>query len=445
MKEMRMPAYITRALSIIKGAGKRGWPVGGCVRDALMGKEPFDYDIATNALPEETKQIFKDYTVIETGLKHGTVTVRIDGYNVEITTLRCDGEYTDSRHPESVTFTDSPTEDLARRDFTMNAIAYSQIEGFIDPFGGISDIEHGIIRCVGDPQRRFREDALRILRALRFSSTLGFEIEESTARAMLELCHSIDHISRERVREELVKMLCGKDLLRVLSDHADIICTVIPELIPCRGFDQRNPHHIYDVYEHCIHAAAATPPIAEVRMAALIHDIAKPDCFTLDAQGVGHSRGHAIKSAELARDILSRLRFDNRTKNRIIRLIELHDSYPKPNRAAVRRDIANCGADLWYSLEALRRGDSSAKAPGAYGDEESYFAAVRALADSIIAEGDCLCREMLAIKGGDIAPFTDDGKKIGAVIDHLLDEVIDGRIENDRDILIGAAKAMLTK
>ena len=262
---------------------------------------------------------------------------------------------------------------------------------------------------------------------------------------MLDLRQNLTLISHERVREELVKLLCGRDVLRVLCDYADIICTIIPELMPCRGFDQRSPHHIYDVYEHCIRAVAATPPIAEVRMAALIHDIAKPECFTTDEDGIGHCRGHAKKSAELARSILSRLRFDNRTKSRIVKLIELHDSYPKANRAAVRRDIARCGADLWESLESLRRGDSAAKAPGAYGDEEIYFTAVRKLAEAIIAEGDCLCREMLAINGGDLSSLTGDGRQIGKTIDFLLGEVIDGRLPNDRDILIDAAKVMLTK
>lgn len=440
-----MPAYITRALSLIENAGKHGWLVGGCVRDQLMGREPHDYDIATDALPEETKEIFRDFNIIETGLRHGTLTVRIDSRNVEITTLRQDGEYIDSRRPESVSFTDSITNDLSRRDFTMNAIAYSPINGFTDPFGGAADIRNKIIRCVGEPEKRFNEDALRILRGLRFSSTLGFEIEKNASQAMIALRTKLDNISRERVRDEFLKTLCGNDVLRILTDYTDIICTVIPEFKSCLGFDQKSPHHIYDVYEHCIRATAKTPPVPEIRMAALIHDIAKPECFTIDDEGIGHCRGHAQRSAVTASAILSRLKFDNKTKTRIVKLIELHDSYPKANREAVRRDIANCGADLWYELEAIRRGDSAAKAPGAYGDEEIYFRAVRKLADSIIADGDCIYRDMLAISGGDITFLTDDKRKIGQTIDTLLNSVIDGNLPNEREALLGAAKDILTK
>lgn len=445
MKNLRMPAYITRALSLIEAAGGRAWLVGGCVRDSLMGRVPNDFDIATDCLPAKTKEIFCDFTVIETGLKHGTVTVRIDSQDLEITTLRRDGEYVDSRRPESVCFTDSITEDLARRDFTVNAIAYSPSGGTVDPFGGESDIQSGIIRCVGDPEKRFSEDALRILRGVRFASTLGFRVDPATSDAMKALSSRLDNISRERVREELTKTICGTDALRVLLEYADIVCTVIPELRPCRGFDQRSPHHIHDVYAHCIHAVDAAPLDSEVRMAALIHDVAKPECFFLDANGIGHCRGHAKRSAEMARDILTRLRFDNRTRDRIVRLIELHDSYPKPNRPSVRRDIASCGAELWYKLEALRRADSAAKAPGAYGDEEKYFSAVRALADSIISDGDCISREMLCISGSDLVPLVRDKKAIGRILELLLCEVIDGTLQNSRDALMDAAKRMLTK
>lgn len=444
MKQLRMPAYITRALSLIERSGKRAWPVGGCVRDALMGRSPGDYDITTDALPEETKRIFDGFTVIETGIKHGTVTVIIDSHPVEITTLRRDGEYVDSRHPATVSFTDSLTEDLARRDFTVNAMAYSESEGIFDPFGGQSDIKNRIIRCVGDPERRFSEDALRILRMLRFSSVLGFTPEPKTAEAARRLAPSLSLISGERVRDELVKILCGMDALRILCDFPDIISVIIPEIKPCIGFDQKSPHHVHDVYGHCIHAVVSSPPTPEVRVAALLHDIKKPACFFIGADGNGHYRGHAQRSAKAAKNILGRLRFDGKSTSRIVRMIELHDSYPKPNRAAVRRDIAACGIDLWYQLESLRKADSAAKAPGAYGDENKYFRKVRELADAIIRDGDCISLSALAVDGNDILSLTDDGKTVGNILDSLLEAVIAGALQNERAELMAKAKELLT-
>jgi len=445
MKKLRMPAYITRALSLIEAAGKEAWPVGGCVRDLLLGRVPGDYDLAASALPDEIKRIFGGFTVIETGIKHGTVTVLMDSHPVEITTLRRDGEYADSRHPASVSFTDRIEEDLARRDFTVNAMAYSENEGIIDPFGGIDDLESRLIRCVGDPQKRFSEDALRILRTLRFASVLGFEIEKDTAEAARRLAPTLSAISRERIRDEFVKLICGRDALRILRDFSDVIAVIIPEIKPCVGFDQKSPHHIHDVYGHCIHAVAATEPIAELRIAALLHDIEKPRCFFIGSDGYGHCRGHAQMSAETSQRILSGLRFDNRTVQRIVRLIRLHDSYPSPNRVAVRRDIAACGTDLWYRLEALRKADSAAKAPGAYGDENEYFTRVHELADAIINEGDCLSLDSLAVDGNDIRILTNDKKSVGNVLNSLLEGVIGGSLPNERAALITKAKELLTK
>ena len=445
MKKLRMPAYITRALSLIEAAGRRAWPVGGCVRDMLLGREPGDYDLATSALPEETKRIFDGFTVTKTGIRHGTVTVIIDSHPIEITTLRHDGEYTDSRHPVSVSFTDRIEEDLMRRDFTVNAMAFSDEEGVIDPFEGQRDLEAGLIRCVGDPEKRFSEDALRILRSLRFASVLGFEIEEKTAAAARRLAPTLSDISNERIRDEFVKLICGRDVFRILRDFADVLSVIIPEINPCIGFDQKSPHHVHDVYGHCIHAVKATEPITELRLAALLHDIEKPRCFFIGADGHGHCRGHAARSAETAGKILRRLRFDTKTIQQVVRLIELHDSYPKPNRAAVRRDMAACGAELWDRLEALRKADSAAKAPGAYGDENEYFTKVRLLADAIIKDGDCISLSSLAVNGNDIRTLTDDGKTVGDILARLLEGVINGSLKNSREVLMAQATQLLTK
>ena len=287
-----LPAQVNTALARLHDAGYEAYIVGGCVRDRIMGREPKDYDITTSALPEQTAAVFAGERIIETGMKHGTVTVLLDGEPLEITTFRIDGTYSDSRHPDAVTFTPSLREDLARRDFTMNAMAYSSETGLVDPFGGQADIAAKYIRCVGDPDLRFREDALRILRALRFSSVLGFPIEPETDGAARYLCLLLKKISAERVFSELKQLLCGPDVRRVLLDYAGVLGAVLPEILPMQGFDQRNPHHCYDILEHTAAAVEAMPPEPALRLAALLHDVGKPECFFTDEDGVGHFYGH---------------------------------------------------------------------------------------------------------------------------------------------------------
>ena len=323
----QVPAPAREALSRLEAAGFAACLVGGCVRDSFLGRVPGDWDVTTSALPEQTETVFAGERIIETGLKHGTVTVLLEGLPLEITTFRRESGYADHRHPDAVAFTPSLEEDLARRDFTINAMAWSPARGLADPLGGRVDLEKRIIRCVGEPRARFDEDALRILRALRFAAQLDFAIDPATAEAAFALKDTLALVSRERIAAELTKLLCGPAVRRIVREYWPILALPLPELAPMAGLDQRSPYHCYDVLEHSAAAAEAVPPDRILRWAALLHDAGKPACFTLDEQGRGHFYGHAKPGAELARAALTRLRFDKDTVRRVAALVELHD-YP---------------------------------------------------------------------------------------------------------------------
>jgi tRNA nucleotidyltransferase (CCA-adding enzyme) len=413
--------------------------VGGCVRDALMGRTPGDYDVTTAALPEQTAAVFAGERRIEAGMKHGTVTVLLDGHPLEITTFRVDGAYSDARHPDAVTFTPSLTEDLARRDFTVNAMAWSPRTGLVDPFGGAADIEARCIRCVGDPAARFREDALRILRCVRFASVLGFTIDPATAAAAREQREALSRISAERVAEELRKLVCGPDMRRVVLTETDILGAVIPEILPMRGFDQRNKHHVYDVLEHCAAACEAVPAEPVLRLAALLHDVGKPPCFFTDADGVGHFYGHAERGAEMTDAILRRLRFDNASRERITALVRRHDMRIEPTEQAVLRALRRFGAEFFFQLLEIKRADTLAHAPGPKLTERmERYAALQALARDAIAREACFSLRDLAVDGNDlIAAGYAPGPALGAALDALLDAVTDGAVPNEKAALLG--------
>lgn len=449
--KIELPEYVKRALDLLREGGAEGWLVGGCVRDAMLGRKPDDFDVAVSTPPQETARIFKDYKVVPTGLKHGTVTVLIDGRPLELTTFRRDGEYADSRHPAEVTFVSDVESDLARRDFTVNAAAWSPDRGLCDPFGAAKDAQNGVIRCVGDPVKRFGEDALRILRALRFASILGFEIEENTENAIRKMHRTLADISRERVRDEFCKLICGKGSVGVLLSYKEVIAGVIPELRPCMGFDPANNRHKYDVYEHCVRTSAGidvdfaesvgVDRSAEVamRLAGLFHDCAKPECLTVSDDGRVRYPRHETAGARIAGNVLRRLRFDKDTIHIVCGIIVRHDSYPKPNRNSVRRDIAATGAKLWWMTDVLRRADNSAKADGAYSDDGRYFEAVESHARAVFRDGDCVSPEMMDIDGGDILRLGVSGPVLGDVKRRLFDEIVDGKIENERTRLIERA------
>ena len=435
---IQLPPQVQSALSRLNAAGFAAYAVGGCIRDLLMGRTPGDYDVATSALPEETAAVFAGERVIETGLKHGTVTVLLDGEPLEITTFRIDGDYSDSRHPDAVAFTRSLREDLARRDFTMNAVAWNPAEGLRDPFGGAEDIRAQVIRCVGDPAARFREDALRILRCLRFSAVLGFSIDPATAAAARENRELLSRISAERVAAELKKLVCGADVRRVVLEQTDILGAVLPELLPLRGFDQRNPNHCYDILEHSAAVCEAVPPEPTIRMAALLHDVGKPDCYFTDEAGVGHFYGHSGRGAEIVDPLLRRLRFDTGSRERITELVRRHDMRIEPTEKGVLRALRRFGPDFFFQLVQLKRADALAHAPGPSRDERvSRAAALEALGKALLARQACFSLRDLAVNGRDLlAAGFSPGPAVGQALDRLLDAVTDGLVPNEKDALL---------
>lgn len=415
--------------------------MGGCVRDVLRNVSPNDYDVATSALPSQVISAFSDVPVNETGIKHGTVTVLWDGLSVEVTTYRVDGEYADGRHPRQVSFTRSITEDLARRDFTVNAMAWEPDGGLLDPFQGQQDLKAGILRCVGDPFKRFSEDGLRILRLLRFASVLGFSVEAETDRAARELKERLNMVSEERIREEFVKLLCGESVFPVLTAYPQIVGVFLPEIRPAVGFDQRNYHHVYDVYTHICHVVASVPAVPSLRLAAFFHDIAKPETFFADQAGVGHFYGHASRSADIADRVLGRLKVDNRTRSAVVSLVRHHDSPMEPNEKTVRRRLNKHGPGGFFDLVSLARGDNLAQAPE-YRGRQAVFDQLEAIALRILKEKQCFSLKDLAVKGEDLLALGYEGRAVGNALRFLLAAVLDGECVNERDALLQYLSSM---
>ena len=433
-----IPQEVCAVLQTLERAGHEAYIVGGCVRDILMGKAPHDWDVTTSALPQETMALF-DHFAIPTGLQHGTVTVRSGGLSCEVTTFRTDGDYPDHRHPAVVTFTRSLREDLARRDLTVNAMAMDVRGTLHDPFGGRADIRRRILRCVGEPERRFQEDALRILRTLRFSATLGFAIEADTHRSLRERRDDLRYVAAERVREELTKLLGGADVLRVLLEDPQVLGVVLPEILPCVGFDQHNRHHCYDVWGHTAHAVAAAPPDPVLRWAMLLHDLGKPQCFTLDDQGVGHFHGHHRPSAEMAEAICRRLRFDKATAHQICTLVRYHDRPIPLTEKAIRRAMNQLGVEGLRQLCAVKRADNLAQHPD-YRGRQREIDTGEAIMDALLERDACFSLKQLAVNGRDMAALGLEGPAIGRMLQVLLEAVMDGAADNDRDTLLTLAK-----
>lgn len=445
---MILPENISCALDMLESAGHEAWVVGGCVRDSLMGIIPHDYDITTSALPAETEQVFAGYRLIETGLKHGTVTVLADGSPIEITTYRVDGEYRDSRRPERVTFTRNIRDDVSRRDFTMNGIAYNPKQGYFDEFGGAEDIKAGVIRCIGKPEKRFREDALRILRGLRFSASLGFEIEENTARAMHDTRELLNKISAERVFSELCGLLTGRNshrnIFRVLTEFRDIAAVIIPEFRECTGFVQHSRFHRFDVYEHCVMSAQKAAEISAdsecrlpLTLAMLLHDIGKPQRFTLGEDGEGHFYGHAAVSADIAEDILRRLKCSNALRERVCTIVRYHDVPLSDTDKSVRRLLRKYGLETVRDICLAHICDDSAKTPecaGRCGEWCAVLSRAEALAPSC-----CLTLKDLAVDGKALSGLMEPSPEMGKALKFLLDEVINGNFPNEREFLLKEA------
>lgn len=433
------------AVKMLKNCGFEAFLIGGSVRDYIMGLPIGDIDITTSATPTEVEEVFKDFRVIETGIKHGTVTVLIDNEPLEITTYRSEGTYSDNRHPDSVIFSKSLKDDVIRRDFTMNGIAFDFESGFVDLVGGIDDIKSKTIRAIGDAETRFREDALRILRALRFSSVLGFSIEESTSNAIHKCKALLKNISAERIAVEFSKLICGKNAYSVLKEYADVICMFIPELEKCVDFQQVNRHHIYDVYTHTLKALEQSKNDLHIRLALLLHDIGKPYVAHFDEKGEQHYYSHPKKSAELTENILTRLRFDNDTKNAVVTLVKMHDTpimldkEDIPSKKRLKRILSQIGVDLTYDLIEIKRCDNSAQNPQYYRGDDFYKATYDML-DEIINGDECFSIKDLKINGNDLISLGFKGKDIGKALQKCLDGVMDGKVENSFDDLMKYAK-----
>ena len=437
----KIPQPVREMLVLLRENGHAPYLVGGCVRDLLRGAAPDDYDMTSGALPEEVMELF-GADAHPTGLAHGTVTLVRGGVAVEHTTERRDGAYHDSRHPESVTFTDRIEDDLARRDFTVNAIALSPTGELVDPFGGQADLRVGVLRCVGEPERRFAEDALRILRLLRFASVLGFSVERETAIAARARKDGLRAIAHERVYAELNKLLCGEYVTAVLLSYPDILGVVLPELLPCVGFDQRNPHHCYDVWEHTARSVGAAPPTRVLRWTMLLHDLGKPSCFTQDADGIGHFYGHTAISAQLAEGIMARLHFEHALAQGVRAQLACFDEMFPPERAAVHRLMARYGRETVWSLLQTKLADNAAKAPAGLERAQKPWREALLLYDELTAENACCSLAELNISGDDLLAIGFSGRAVGRAKERLLDEVAAEKLENDRDALLRRAERL---
>lgn len=433
-----MPKNVGLIIDRLEQNGFEAYTVGGCVRDAVLGKRPKDYDVATSALPEQVKECFRDFKVIETGIKHGTVTVVSENENVEVTTFRVDGSYSDHRRPDTVRFSSSLEDDLARRDFTINAMAYNPRKGLTDPYGGQRDLFLRKISCVGNPRERFNEDALRIMRALRFASELGFTIEYRTAEAIRQMKNLLENISVERISHELILLLCGAEPFKVLTDFADVFTVIIPEIKPCIGFEQHNRYHIYDVWTHTAAAVEHSKPQPDVRLALMLHDIAKPACFKMDEEGNGHFYGHEKLGAEMAETILKRLRFPNETISRASQLIKYHYATPLDDDKVIKRLLAMLGEENFFLLLEVMKGDSNAKQSSCL-ERVQTLECMRKTAKRLIEENQCLKLSDLAANGDDMMKIGFRGKETGAILDELLNLVIDDKLPNEHTALMDYA------
>lgn len=425
---MYLPKAVHHCIDRLQQAGFSAYAVGGCVRDALLGLTPQDYDLCTNATPEQTQAVFADCPLVLNGTKHGTVGVILEHTCYEITTFRTEGGYADSRHPDWVRFVPNVEQDLARRDFTVNAMAYAPQEGCIDPWGGQEDLKAKVLRTVGDPEQRFREDALRILRGVRFAVRFGLEPDPATEKAMTKLRDTMESLARERVFSELCKLLLDIDGPQLLR-YAPVLTQVIPELAPCVGFEQHSCHHVHDVYTHTAQVVARTPRELTLRWAALLHDIGKPPCFTLDEQGEGHFYGHASVSAEMANAVLLRLKAPTALREQVVKLIKLHMNPLQPDKKLLTRQLSKHGWDTMEKLLTLQKADFGAHTPD--------YSPVEALLSQIREENACLHIRDLAVGGKDlmelgIAP----GPRLGQLLKRTLQQVQEDRLPNEKEAIL---------
>ena len=441
MERIPIPPQVIAILMRLAASGFEAYAVGGCVRDSLRGEAPQDWDLCTSAKPQETAACFAGERVILTGERFGTVTLLRDGQPYEITTFRAERGYSDSRHPDAVVFLPELHSDLMRRDFTVNAMAADAEGRVIDLFGGRGDLAEGVIRCVGEPAARFTEDALRMLRGLRFASRLGFSFAPETSSAIHALCGKLEQVSQERLRKELSGVLTGPHAAKVLEEFPDVLCVLIPEMAPCIGFCQYNPHHALDVWQHTLHVVAAVEPEETLRLAALLHDVGKPVAFTMDKNLVGHFFGHEIIGGAMAHTILRRLRYDTATVQQTAELVRRH-VFPLPqSERAARRLLAQSGPQTVKKLLRLHRADRLGKLTESAAGIEAQTRAAETLIESILQKEACFSLRQLAISGSDLMELgIPQGRRIGRILQALLQRVIGGELPNRKDILLATAR-----
>ncbi len=418
-------------------SGYEAYAVGGCIRNMLLGMKPKDYDFTTNASPEEIKAVFSDLKVVDTGIRFGTVTVVIDKEPFEITTYRIDGEYSDNRRPENVSFTSELSEDLRRRDFTVNALAYNHREGLIDLFGGSDDLDKRVIKAIGDPDKRFNEDGLRILRALRFASQYNMTIDKATSESIHRNRLLLKGIAAERIAEEFNKLICG-DCESILREYNDVISVFIPEITACVGFEQHTKYHNRDVFEHILATVSAIRPEKYLRLAMLFHDIGKPLYFTFE-NGVGHFKGHAKGSTEIAERYLRNYRYDRDTAEKILTLVRYHDIVLENRDNLIKRYLNRFGVDMFFDIVDVHIADDSGKAPE-YMKRIKGYKEIKERAKKIISEQECFSLKNLVINGNDLKKLGYKGEEIGKELKRLLDMVIEDNSLNKKEILISKAK-----
>lgn len=441
MSEIKAPEQVKTALHLLQNSGFEAYAVGGCVRDSLLGHEPDDWDITTSARPAETEAVFQAYRLIETGLQHGTVTVILDGMPLEITTFRVDGAYLDARHPESVAFTRSLRDDLARRDFTVNTLCWNKKDGIVDIFGGIADLQNKILRAVGEPDKRFQEDALRILRGIRFASVLGFTLEAETANSILRNRQLLSAVAKERIRTEFGKLLCGQNAASVLERFHEVIEVFIPELRPLVGCPQNTKYHCFDVFHHTLATVAHIPPAEIPRLCMFFHDFGKPACRRTDSDSTDHFKGHELKGAEIAEPILRRLRYDNRTVKTVTERIRIHDTKSAVTKVQAKKLLSKIGVDDYRALMDMKRADCRGKAEPHAIDEK--LQKMDALLTEILTNNECFSLKQLAVNGNDLKNIgMTDGKTICAALEALLCAVIEERCPNEKAALLEFAKLL---
>ena len=436
---IRLPEKVERILDVLHGHGYEAYIVGGCVRDAFYGWEPQDWDITTSASPAQVKELFPK--TIDTGIQHGTVTVMMEKEGFEVTTYRVDGEYEDMRHPKNVYFTKNLEEDLQRRDFTINAMAYAPESGLIDLFGGRKDMKEKVIRCVGSPRERFSEDALRMLRAVRFAARLGFSLEEELRETILEMAGNLRLMDKERIQTELVKLLTSQhpDWFR-LAYETGITGVIMPEFDRIMEQRQNNPHHAYTTGEHTLEALKHVPADKALRLTMLFHDMGKPEVFTTDEKGIDHFKGHAAHSAVIAEKILRELKFDLDTIRKVTRLVKNHSLYPQLSGKSVRQCACQIGPELFDDFLKVKRADILAQHPSVIGDKVIYLEQVERIWRDIQMKGDCLSLKELKITGKDlILEGMKPGPQVGGILDALLGEVLEFPEKNNREFLLERA------